>query len=83
MGNEQKQNLETRFIRKPFIIYVCKNETLFKAQASEISAQRVFLRLKGVKGCKCIRLSIDLGQNLGESPDSSLGDGHKSYCNGS
>lgn len=56
---------------------VCLKSRLLKFQPKE------FLRLRGVKGCKCIHLSIDLGQNWGESPDSSLGNGHKSYCNGS
>lgn len=46
---------------------------LLKSQPKE------FLGLRDVKGCKHIHLSIDLGQNWGQSPESSLGNGNKSY----
>lgn len=51
----------------------CLKSRLLKSQPKE------FLGLRGVKGCKRIHLSIDLGQNWGQSPESSLGNGHKSY----
>jgi len=63
MGNEQKKNLETRFIRKPFItsakMIVCVKPRLLTSQS------KGFLRLRGVKECKCIHLSIDLMSKLG------------------
>lgn len=51
----------------------CLKSRLLKSQPKE------FLGIRGVKGCKRIHLSIDLGQNWGQSPESSLGNGHKSY----